>query len=316
MRTAATDTRNLILLGIAAVAGGFVAPGIPYLGLPLAAFALTWITYRFGVGSGIGVAALAGAFAALFGHVVGLSPLESLFVFAALLIVGPVTALALTRLPALVVLAGVALSLAAVFLATPVGAQTYADTVALLRQFFASGVLSTSATGAAATRQAVDAAIVQFAATWPSTVFYMMGLSALIVVPVASRAARALEVPVSRYPHLIDVDVSFHVVWPTILGIAALAVGAYMKIAWLGSLGSNVLMFVRPVLVLQGLGDFAALYRRAKAGRFMRGIGYVLLIAFELIIPSVSVLGLVDVFYNLRKLPRGGVAPATGDART
>jgi hypothetical protein len=68
------------------------------------------------------------------------------------------------------------------------------------------------------------------------------------------------------------------------------------------------------VLVAQGLGDFAALYRRLGLGRIARGIGYASLFLAESIVPSTSVLGLVDLFFNLRKLARGGPTPqVTGE---
>ena len=317
MRYSSTDLRNLILLGAAAVAAGLLAPGLPYVGLPLAAFALCWITYRFGIGASLVTTAFATLLVVLVGPALGLARVQdALYVGVTLLLVGPGTAVALRRFPALAVLGGLTLTLTALFLASPVGSQTLADTVVLLRQFLAGGVLSAAGSSATAIKRESAAVITQFGATWPSTVYYMMGLSALLVVPSAMRAAKAQGIEIHRYPHLADVDVSFHIVWPTIAGIAALAAGTFAKQPMLGAVGTNVLMFVRPVLVLQGLADFSALYRRANAGRFAKGIGYVLLLATELIVPSVSILGLVDVFFNLRRRPRGGTTAVAGTART
>jgi uncharacterized protein YybS (DUF2232 family) len=73
-------------------------------------------------------------------------------------------------------------------------------------------------------------------------------------------------------------------------------------------------MIVRPALALQGLAVFAALYRRISVGRVMRIIGFVLLGLTEVLVPSVSVLGLVDLFLNLRKFPRAGAKAGTGTA--
>jgi uncharacterized protein YybS (DUF2232 family) len=72
------------------------------------------------------------------------------------------------------------------------------------------------------------------------------------------------------------------------------------------SIGTNALMFVRPFLFLQGAAVFAALYQKMGTGRLMRTIGLVLLALMDTFIPSVSVLGIADVFANLRKLPRAG----------
>jgi uncharacterized protein YybS (DUF2232 family) len=70
-------------------------------------------------------------------------------------------------------------------------------------------------------------------------------------------------------------------------------------------------MIVRPLLFLQGAALFATLYRKAGAGRVNRAIGLALLLLTETFVPSVSILGVVDLFANLRKLPRaGGGAPS------
>jgi uncharacterized protein YybS (DUF2232 family) len=313
MRNTATDIRNLILLGVAAVAAGFIAPSLPFLGLPLAAFALSWITYRFGLSTGVGISLLAAVLVAVFGPALGLaSTLDSLFVVAALIVVGPATAVALQRFPAFAVLLGVAVALTGAFLLTPIGPETLSVLIAQVPVLLKSGIVSAGSGSTAATA----ATVVQlYRQSWPWIIYYLMGLSALVCVPAASRAARSLDVTVRHYPKLADVDVTFHVVWPTILGIAALAVGTFTKNALASAVGLNALMFVRPVLAVQGLGDFAALYRRAKAGRLAQGLGYVLLVLTEIIIPSVSVLGLVDLFFNLRKLPRGGATSSAGMAR-
>jgi hypothetical protein len=64
---------------------------------------------------------------------------------------------------------------------------------------------------------------------------------------------------------------------------------------------------VRPLLFLQGVAVFASLYRRMGAGKIAKTVGLVLLTLTELLIPfpSVSVVGLADLFANLRRLPRG-----------
>lgn len=311
MRTSGADVRNLILLSLATVAGGFLTPGLPFLGLPLAAFALCWITYRFGLPAGVATALVAAALVGAFGQFLGLAdPLDAIFVVLALAIVGPATASALRRFPALGVLLGVALALTAVFVASPTGAATLSAMIASVPAFVKSGLIATGAS-TTQTRQ-ISATVMLYRQAWPWIAYYLMGLTALIVVPLASRAARSLAVDVRRYPPLAQIDVSFHFVWPAIAGIAALAGGSFAKMPLLGTIGLDILLFVRPVLVAQGLGDFAALYRRANAGRFMKGLGYTLLLATELFIPLVSLLGLIDIFFNLRKLPRGGARPLAG----
>jgi uncharacterized protein YybS (DUF2232 family) len=70
-------------------------------------------------------------------------------------------------------------------------------------------------------------------------------------------------------------------------------------------------MMVRPILFLQGAAVFGALYRKAGAGRISRTIGIVLLVLTETFVPSISILGAVDLFANLRKVPRAGASAPT-----
>jgi hypothetical protein len=46
----------------------------------------------------------------------------------------------------------------------------------------------------------------------------------------------------------------------------------------------------------------------------MRTFGFVLLALTELLVPSVSVLGLVDLFLNMRKIARPGAVPKENPA--
>jgi uncharacterized protein YybS (DUF2232 family) len=141
---------------------------------------------------------------------------------------------------------------------------------------------------------------------WPSSAAYLMGIGALAAVPLVGRAGRSLGQVVNRYPALADVDFTFHLVWPAIAGLALVAAGT----VWgkgqgpIYAVGYNTLIIVRPALVLQGFAVFSALYRRIGTGRVWRTIGLVLLAATEWIVPSVSVLGVADLFFNFRKLPR------------
>jgi len=121
-------------------------------------------------------------------------------------------------------------------------------------------------------------------------------------------------VQVNRYPALADTDLTFHIVWPTIAGLALMAVGTFQGhgqgIVYVVGLSFLTILF--PVLILQGFGLVGALYRRLGAGRIVRTIGYVLLVLSTWLLLLLGVLGLVDLFLNFRKLPRGQVAPTTG----
>jgi uncharacterized protein YybS (DUF2232 family) len=143
---------------------------------------------------------------------------------------------------------------------------------------------------------------------WPVLYLYVAGLAAVLTVPVVSRLGRALGEPVSVLPPLTELDLSPHLVWPAIAGLALLAVAAasHQPTGWAQAAGLSLLFAVRPALFFQGLGDFAALYRKAGVGRVGRGFGFAFLAFSEFAVPSVSIVGLADLFANLRKLPRGG----------
>jgi hypothetical protein len=302
------DIRNAVLLSVATFAAGLLVPVIPYVGLPLAAFALGWLSYRFGTRPASLLAIAASVLVAVVGPSLwGISVFDGVFVAVALLAIGPCTAWALRRYSAFTVVGGVTLLIAGAYLVAPIGAQTLHYTLVAWRSISATLVASGGVKDPTTLRANLAAGLTQMQVSWPAMTVYTMGIGVLLSVPLVSRAGRSLEQPVSRYPALADVDLSFHVVWPAIAGLALTAAGT----VWghgqgiVYAIGFNVLMIMRPVLLLQGVAVFAALYRRIGAGRVWRTIGFVLLAFTELVVPSVSVLGLVDLFFNLRKLPRG-----------
>lgn len=308
------DIRNAALLGAATVAAGFVVPVLPYVGLPLAAFALGWLTYRFGPLATTGLAVSTALCVAVFGpSVLGTAVLDGAFVGVALLALGPVAATALRRYPALNVAAGATLAITVAFLVAPIGAATLSGATVAWRQILTGVAAGGGVADPAALKAATSALLAQMAVTWPAASFYTMGLGTAIGISLIGRAGRSLGQDVHRYGPLADMDVSFHVVWPTILGLGCSAAASLWTKApsIVGTIGANVVMIVRPFLFLQGAAVFASLYRRMGAGRFTKTVGVVLLFLTESFVPSVSVLGLVDLFANLRKVPRAGIkAPA------
>ena len=173
---------------------------------------------------------------------------------------------------------------------------------------------SQSSNDAKAVRDLADQVSQMWLMLWPVLYLYVSGLAAVFSVPLVSRLGRALGEPVSAVPPLPELDLSIHAVWPTIAGLALLALAAYQRqpAGIAAAVGLNLLLLVRPVLFFQGIGNFAALYRKAGVGRVARGFGFAFLTLSEFAIPSVSVVGLVDLFANLRKLPRQGTGTTTG----
>jgi hypothetical protein len=307
------DTRNVALLSVATMAAGFLVLAIPYVGFPLAAFALSWVTYRFSPGHAAVLALVVSVVIGVFGpSLLGTSVLDGLLVAVTLLAVGPVAAVLLRRFPALNVAIGLSLVITAAFLVSPFGAQGLALLKEMVATVLANSTSTTSTTDVAAVKATADYWVKVSADTWPASSFYTMALSTAISIPFIARAGRSLGLTVKSFGPLAELDMSFHVVWPTILGLGLAALGTLWSQApsLVSLVGQNALMMVRPLLFLQGAAVFAVLYRRINAGRVTRTIGLILLALTELFIPSVSVIGAVDLFVNFRKSPRAGSRPS------
>ncbi len=309
--------RNAALLSVATIAAGFVVPVIPFVGIPLAGFALGWIAYRFGSRSSVTLALVASALVAVFGpFVVGSAPLDALYVAVSLLAAGPAAAWALKRYPAWSVVMVATVVATAAFLVTPTGILFIKENLATAPQAFEKVATSGYVSDPAFIRQNIGLLTTVMAALLPAAIAYMTGLGMVLAIPLVARAGRALGVQVNRYPALADTDLTFHIVWPTIASLALMAVGTFRGHAQgiVYIVGLSLLTILFPVLILQGFGLVGALYRRLGAGRIVRTIGYVLLVLSTWLLLFLGVLGLVDLFLNFRKLPRGQVVPTTGSA--
>jgi hypothetical protein len=303
----------MALMSVATMAAGLLVPGYPYVGMPLAAFALGWVTYRFGPGPAALLAVLASAVVGLVGpSLMGTSVLDGLFVAVVLLAIGPVSAILLRRYSASSLAIGIAGITTAAYLVSPIGNELLVLSRQLLAELLSSQAAATSVTDPAALKAASDFWLKFVTDTWPASSFYTFGLSTAISIPFIARAARSLGQTARSYGPLADLDLTFHVVWPTILGLGLTAAGTLwpQTPTMVSLIGQNALMIVRPLLFIQGAAVFASLYRRMNAGRLTRAVGLVLLCITELFVPSISVLGAVDLFANLRKLARAGTKPA------
>lgn len=325
MRRDPADIRNAILAAAAALTAGLAAPALPFIGLPLAAFALGWITYRHGTIAGVLSAFGVTAGFAAFALVAKASLADVAFLAPALLAVGPGIAWAVRRNRAVDVVIGATLLLVAAVMA-PIaieaigrGMGPFQMVAASLKEVTDAAVttaLARPGADSASVRQGAEFLLGVYLKYWPTLVFWQMAFAALLSVRVVSRVGRGLGLDVSALAPLPEIDLPFHLVWPAIVGLAMVAFGTFAKQpdGWADAFGSNVLQIVRPALFIQGAGVFAALYKRAGIGRFSRGFGFVLLGLSELVVPSVSVLGIADIFFNLRKLPRAGTGTAAGQA--
>lgn len=309
--------RDAVVAGLATVAGAVLATALPFVGLPLAAAALGWLALR----NGPGVASIAALLGTAFAVPILGWP-AAFFVGPALLAVGPGTAWALKRWSVVRVITGLTIVLVVAAIAYDVIASAASGTTFLAARSAEAKAMQSivvqsgaqSGTDKRTVSDLADQVSQMWLMLWPVLYLYVSGLSAVLCVPLVSRLGRGLGEPVSATPQLAELDLSIHAVWPTIAGLALLALAAFQhqSAGTAQAVGLNLLLAVRPVLFFQGLGDFAALYRKAGVGRVARGFGFVFLAFSESLVPSVSVVGLVDLFANLRKLPRGGIGSKTG----
>lgn len=317
--------RDIVLTALATTAGAWLTPSLPALGVPLAAVTLAWFTYRYGARAGVAVSVIATAIAsAAFADSVATAASSAVFLLPAMLAAGPGTVWALRRWKVtstvaaltvvmfVAVVAGLALQTAAAH--TTIAAESAASARQMIDQF-TKGVGTRDAAAAIQLKESAATIASEVAALWPAGMFLSVAVAAALAVPTVSFIGRRMGATVATLPPLADLDLSFHLVWPSIAGIALLAVDAFGHGApsWAGVVGSNLLYVVRPALFLQGLAAFAALYRKVGVGRLGRNFGFVLLGVAELTVPSVSVVGIADLLFNPRKLPRegAGTTPAT-----
>lgn len=151
------------------------------------------------------------------------------------------------------------------------------------------------------------------ARVWPFDHFANALLVAVVTVAVAGWAAARTGAEVRRLPHLAALDLSVHVLWPLVGAFAFLAAGRAFDGADIATtIGLNLLLGVRLLLLAQGLGVAAAFYSRVGLAKLIRVVGYVLLVVADMMLPLVSMVGLIDFWANFRKLPRDDVRSASG----
>lgn len=316
MSDRAADIRDVTLVGLSSIAAAAVTPLLPFVGLPLAALGLSWLTYRHGWIAG----SIAAVLAAVAGALVFEEPVLVVLLAPALLAVGPMAAVAMRRMSALRAVMFVTLVVFAALIAYDAAAATEMGRTIAAQRRVEGELIRKAAVASAKGSPPADVSKIEVVAAevsglwtrvWPAYYAYIAGLSAGLSILAVTWAARRRDVRVNALPKLAQLDVSGHFVWPVIVGLAASAYAIWTgePNGWAGTLGANLLLIVRPVLALQGIAVFAHLYDRAGLGKLGRAVGYTLLVLTEAMIPSVSVLGLIDLLRNFRKLGRDGAEP-------
>jgi len=145
-------------------------------------------------------------------------------------------------------------------------------------------------------------------AMWPGAMVSINAASAVLVVVCIGAVAAKRGVAVRGIPALAAVDLDPRLVIMPIAAIGLIALGRLPLDAArsLGNVGMNLLVVARWVFFIQGIAVFAGLYERAKFARPVRAFGFALLGVVEALIPAVSLMGLVDIWLNVRRLPREG----------
>lgn len=305
--SASSDIRDAGLLSGAVLLGGLLAPMLPIVGMPLVGAGLSALVFRGRstvAAFAVGVTVVAGTFLAVADAVFLIPALLSL-----LMVVSRMETLqALNGVLALTVTFGLgAVGSAAVHAAlqgttfldqTREAAEAAVDTLTTV----AGDAVVDGALYGMQTEGLADLMV----RLWPVDYFVTALMSATLAVVAAGWAATRAGARVKRLPRIDKLDFSPHVLWPFIGAFALMAAGriAGETAGPLNTIGLNLLIGVRLLLLAQGLGVVAAFYRRLNLGRLARGTGYVLLVIADSILPLVSMVGLIDFWANFRKLPR------------
>lgn len=304
--TRAMGAGETLLLVIGCMVAALLVPELPFVGAPLAALALAWLTYQGRVRSAVALALVSAVAVALS----SVQPLIGLIIGPMLLLCGPLTARALESRPAARVALGLGLALAVVW-AGSLAADIALSGMSPARYYASQLADMTKLTGTMLAAQPADAEAVRALVRmvlelWPAYAAVAAGLTAVLSVASAAMAARWAGKEINTLPKLAELDLSVHVAWPAILGLLLLAAAGFNKTdtAWYAVVGRNLLFVGRALLLAQGLAVFAGLYQRAKIGRFGRFLGYTVLALTEMLVPLVSLTGLADLWMNIRRIPR------------
>jgi uncharacterized protein YybS (DUF2232 family) len=311
--------------------GAVLATVFPFVGIPVAAGALASLWFG-GRRTTAVLSAVAGGVATMVMAVPSLSPsavVGAVHIAAWLLVAGPLAAVLLRRssaVNALLIVAGLSIALmAGLFGVTAalegesVQAFVSSEVRSILEPFVTRALAPDAEAGEvpAEVTEQIDELVDGAVRAWPSAVAVEAGLAALLALVVVGMVAVRSGVTVRSVPRFEALDLSPHVVWGLIAGIGLVAADKFLG-GWndgvLGLVGENALRITQWVLFLQGIAVFAALYRKVGLGRLSRTFGFILLGVTEAFVPLVSMTGLIDMWVNVRKLPRDGQSGGTGDA--
>ena len=314
--------REYLLVPLTIAVGVLFVYDVPPIGLPLAAAVLGRFVYAGAGTLAVGTAVLAAIAAGVLGwsRILMVAPTLLALVWAAS---------ALRRRAAWQVFAVVTAAAFAGFFATSLvsayqAGVTLPQGVAAETAVIMQGLDDMFGTPAAdpglrltyeSARESIETLLNQI---WPGVNLAFMMLSAAISTLFLSRLARVHRIETTGPRPLDRLDVSWHVAWPLIAGLATLAWSSYAEVASRlpAAIGWNLVLVSLAVLTVQGLGVSEASLKRLRLGPLLRFLAYGVMFWFGALVPVLALLGTADLWVNFRKLPRGaGVAepPEDGD---
>ena len=288
---------------VGTAAGAFLSAEVPFLGVVLLAFSMRFLMWegrprRFV----LPVAAFAvGAVALALTRPFAAATMAPAFLVTFCIVLS----MTFKRATVLAVsLATVAGALLALVVDTVYAASLGTTARELLTQVFDAVAYSSLGSGIEAGLVA-DQASSLFNTLWP---FVYVMLSVMYVLAAAA-GSFLLETRFERrpFPSLASFDAPLWAVG--VLAASALLIAASVAVGGsagypLSVVGATSLMSVRIIFVLQGFGVVAAKLSQARTGCALRALVVLLLIWVESVLMAVSIVGLLDVWANFRKLPR------------
>ncbi|MDA3936139.1 MAG: DUF2232 domain-containing protein [Actinomycetota bacterium] len=308
MTVQVVGARKTVGATVAVLGGALLAPLVPPVGVPLAAFGLAILAFG---GRGVLAAVLSAVGIA---GVTLMEPTSALFV-------APVFAVILVSLPllrsrsALVVgSAYVAVTSVAAVVSDAAWAFLSGTNLVEFTQETIDGTIAQATSllqdaglaGGDATAEVLEAWKELMLRLWPLNYFETGLIVGLIGVFAVTYGARIVGVETNRLPRLRDLDLSVHVLWALVFGLLLLAAESFLgdsgRLA--GTVGLNLLLGVRWLFFAQGMGVAAAAMERMKVRRGGRLVGYLLMILADTLFYAMSFVGLFDFWMNVRKLKR------------
>ncbi len=290
------------------VMGALLSLPVPFIGVPLAAAASAWLWFRDRRALAVVVVVLAAGATAV------LDVAGPLYVLVWVAVSGPLAAWLLGRRTFMGTMLIVTLLTAATWGGLLAGMAAIEQKSVptfmadLAKEQMRPGLVRAQGTDAAsALEEQVEQVQRLFARLWPAVVTLLSGATALIATAAVAAVGRRAGAAVATMPRLAELDVSPRSVVVLIVALVAIAIDKFtggVGGGVLGIAGENLLHVVRWVFFAQGMAVFAGLYEKAGLRRFARTFGFTVLALTEMLLPLVSLTGLVDVWLNIRKLPR------------